>query len=219
MASLNALKRVPDDDPNPDFSQSKRIKLPTETDFHPSEPEAPIISEVGKASESISTKHVDVSNELNRSDAPEGLSHCRDVAMSDERGQTAEKPKPNRSKRGDVKSGKRKEKEGKKSERRGYRGTRNDEVTEGEPGSVQGGPKAPRLPKRQCALLIGFCGSGYSGMQMCVQCIYSTNSLYLTVPTIVLANQITVERLRAFCFKLWFGQELFRKTTPTTRLK
>ncbi|EKM81690.1 hypothetical protein AGABI1DRAFT_118781 [Agaricus bisporus var. burnettii JB137-S8] len=28
------------------------------------------------------------------------------------------------------------------------------------------GPKLPRLPKRQCALLIGFCGSGYNGMQM-----------------------------------------------------
>ncbi|KAJ7918660.1 pseudouridine synthase [Mycena leptocephala] len=27
-------------------------------------------------------------------------------------------------------------------------------------------PKAPRLPKRMCALLIGFCGSGYSGMQI-----------------------------------------------------
>jgi len=30
------------------------------------------------------------------------------------------------------------------------------------------GSKAPRFPKRQCALLIGFCGSGYSGMQMYV---------------------------------------------------
>lgn len=29
------------------------------------------------------------------------------------------------------------------------------------------GEKAPRLPKRQTALLIGFCGSGCSGMQMC----------------------------------------------------
>jgi hypothetical protein len=28
------------------------------------------------------------------------------------------------------------------------------------------GPKLPRLPKRQCALLVGFCGSGYNGMQM-----------------------------------------------------
>lgn len=28
-------------------------------------------------------------------------------------------------------------------------------------------PKALRYPKRQCALLLGFCGSNYSGMQMC----------------------------------------------------
>lgn len=27
-------------------------------------------------------------------------------------------------------------------------------------------PKAIRYPKRMCALLLGFCGSGYSGMQM-----------------------------------------------------
>ncbi|KAJ7210508.1 pseudouridine synthase [Mycena pura] len=31
---------------------------------------------------------------------------------------------------------------------------------------TSGEPKAPRLPKRMCALLIGFCGSGYSGMQI-----------------------------------------------------
>ena len=30
------------------------------------------------------------------------------------------------------------------------------------------GPKAVRYPKRMCTLLMGFCGSGYSGMQMCV---------------------------------------------------
>jgi tRNA pseudouridine38-40 synthase len=29
--------------------------------------------------------------------------------------------------------------------------------------------RAPRLPKRQCALLIGFAGTGYSGMQMYVR--------------------------------------------------
>ncbi|KAJ3745304.1 pseudouridine synthase [Lentinula detonsa] len=28
-------------------------------------------------------------------------------------------------------------------------------------------PKEPRLPKRECALMIGFCGSKYSGMQLC----------------------------------------------------
>lgn len=30
------------------------------------------------------------------------------------------------------------------------------------------GEKGPRLPKRQCALLLGFCGSAYNGMQMYV---------------------------------------------------
>lgn len=34
------------------------------------------------------------------------------------------------------------------------------------------GTAVVRLPKRQSALLIGFCGSGYSGMQMCVFIIY-----------------------------------------------
>jgi len=30
----------------------------------------------------------------------------------------------------------------------------------------EGTSKAPRLPKRQCALMIGFCGTGCNGMQM-----------------------------------------------------
>ena len=46
-------------------------------------------------------------------------------------------------------------------------GTRPEGV-EGDEGEDNGEPKAARLPKRQCALLIGFCGSGYSGMQRCV---------------------------------------------------
>ena len=33
-------------------------------------------------------------------------------------------------------------------------------------GEMEQSPKALRLPKRQCALLLGFCGSGYRGMQM-----------------------------------------------------
>jgi tRNA pseudouridine38-40 synthase len=40
------------------------------------------------------------------------------------------------------------------------------EATEADP---QDGPeKAPRLPKRQSALLLGFCGTGCAGMQMWV---------------------------------------------------
>lgn len=62
------------------------------------------------------------------------------------------------------KSEKKKEKEAKKSGRRSRRGTRNDEGAGAEESPDH--PKTPRLPKRQCALLIGFCGSGYSGMQM-----------------------------------------------------
>lgn len=47
-------------------------------------------------------------------------------------------------------------------DRRGTRGTRNMEVVGDDTA------KTPRLPKRQCALLIGFCGTGCNGMQMCV---------------------------------------------------
>jgi tRNA pseudouridine38-40 synthase len=40
-------------------------------------------------------------------------------------------------------------------------------------------PKIPRLPKRQCALLIGFCGTECSGMQMFVEYVISYLSLQL----------------------------------------
>lgn len=38
----------------------------------------------------------------------------------------------------------------------------------GDDGTGTSSEKTPRLPKRQCALLIGYCGSGCSGMQMYV---------------------------------------------------
>lgn len=60
-----------------------------------------------------------------------------------------------------------KEKEKKRGRGRG-RQTREEvgrEIQLDEEGNVI--PKALRYPKRQCALLLGFCGSGYSGMQMC----------------------------------------------------
>lgn len=66
-----------------------------------------------------------------------------------------------------VKSRRGQEKDGKNAGRR--RGPRQD-------GESRWGPQAgerdsesttPRLPKRQCALLIGFCGTGCNGMQMC----------------------------------------------------
>ncbi|KAF9218960.1 pseudouridine synthase [Gyrodon lividus] len=58
------------------------------------------------------------------------------------------------------KSRKGKEKEGKNVGRR--RGTRRESPNDHE----EEGPKAPRLPKRMTALLMGFCGTGCSGMQI-----------------------------------------------------
>lgn len=45
-------------------------------------------------------------------------------------------------------------------------GSRNDEA--GQPTAVEGADKTPRLPKYKCAILLGFSGSGYNGMQMYV---------------------------------------------------
>ena len=69
--------------------------------------------------------------------------------------------------------GKEKEKE-KRDRRRGTRGDR-DRVplrtdSDGQTPRTDES-KAPRLPKRQCALLIGFSGSGYFGMQSYV-CVF-----------------------------------------------
>ncbi|KAG1739992.1 pseudouridine synthase [Suillus lakei] len=49
-----------------------------------------------------------------------------------------------------------------KGRRRGTRGQDKDAEKEGE----EQGPRAPRLPKKQSALLIGFCGTGCNGMQI-----------------------------------------------------
>jgi tRNA pseudouridine38-40 synthase len=58
-----------------------------------------------------------------------------------------------------------KETSGKNAGRKSRRGTRRDE------GLEEDNVKAPRLPKRQCALLIGFCGTGCNGMQMYVHAL------------------------------------------------
>lgn len=58
-------------------------------------------------------------------------------------------------------------KEGRR-DRRGTRGTRNTE--DGAAGDTPAdGEKKLRFPKRNCALLIGFCGTGCNGMQMYVE--------------------------------------------------
>lgn len=54
--------------------------------------------------------------------------------------------------------------DGKKAERGSRRHASRPDGEEGPPKD----PSALRLPKRRCALLIGFCGSGFAGMQMYV---------------------------------------------------
>lgn len=77
--------------------------------------------------------------------------------------------KPEKGKRRDA-SGWAKSRRGKESEKKNVgrkrRGTRNDEASAEGQGSASA-PKGPRYPKRQCALLLSFCGTGCSGMQMC----------------------------------------------------
>jgi tRNA pseudouridine38-40 synthase len=59
------------------------------------------------------------------------------------------------------------------------RGTRDPDAQDKEEGDEQG-HKAPRLPKKQSALLIGFCGTGCNGMQMYAK-ISTSSYLFLSV--------------------------------------
>lgn len=91
------------------------------------------------------------------------------AAPSGDAGEAGEKSKKRRD--GFPKNQKGKGKDKPKKPAAGRRGTRNEEALEGganpnADAEASGEPKAPRLPKRMCALLIGFCGSGYRGMQM-----------------------------------------------------
>lgn len=84
-----------------------------------------------------------------------------------------------------VSSVQERQKEGKEKKNRGRRDRRATSYHKGElsgeVAEIPAGPKAPRLPKRQCALLIGFCGSGYNGMQVYAQFICSRSSCQLDV--------------------------------------
>ncbi|KAF8216938.1 pseudouridine synthase [Mycena galopus ATCC 62051] len=123
-------------------------------------------------------------------DVPEAkrVKASEDAEMVDAEGQTTinaaentrdagagEKPKKRRD--GSPKSKQNKTRKGRgegkdRVSRNPGRRTRNEEALEEGASSANanaeasGEPKAPRLPKRMCALLIGFCGSGYSGMQI-----------------------------------------------------
>ncbi|KAH9479442.1 tRNA pseudouridine synthase 1 [Psilocybe cubensis] len=74
------------------------------------------------------------------------------------------KPTPSQNEKGKGRLSERK----KRGRGPGARRTRNDEDASKDGTKEEGeeGPKAIRYPKRQCALLMGFCGSGYSGMQI-----------------------------------------------------
>ncbi|KAJ7464571.1 pseudouridine synthase [Mycena latifolia] len=90
------------------------------------------------------------------------------VKTSEEREQETAEEEGTTGKRRDAagypKSRKGKDKDTKNTGRR--RRTRNEEALEDGAASEEPKTSAPRLPKRMCALLIGFCGSGYSGMQI-----------------------------------------------------
>jgi len=83
---------------------------------------------------------------------------------------TGEKHPGKRDPAGWAKSRRGKEKQTKNVGRR--RGPRHTEPSETPKNQDEEGPRPPRLPKRMTALLLGFCGSGCSGMQMCVRFVH-----------------------------------------------
>lgn len=130
-------------------------------------PDPPISKRPNPGNDSHPIKHVKLDIDPATSAGPS--SELSTIAEDNKLGNRASKPKKekNISRRRDAggwpKSRKGKEPDGKNAGRR--RGPRNEEW-----GSRAGcgcdEPRFPRLPKRQCALLIGFCGTGCNGMQM-----------------------------------------------------
>ncbi|KAL7280704.1 hypothetical protein ACG7TL_005644 [Trametes sanguinea] len=109
----------------------------------------------------------DAASASKRAKAENTEAATEDTGDAAEGAEAVEGAKEKADKRGDGKKGqKQKGKKGKDKEytRTRRRGTR----PEGEEARTpdDGEPKAPRLPKRPCALLIGFCGDGYNGMQI-----------------------------------------------------
>ena len=91
-------------------------------------------------------------------------------------GSTSKKKEEGTSK--SMKKDKRTEKS--KGGRRDRRGTREEGASQLAP--ADGESRGPRLPKRACALLIGFRGSAYRGMQLCVYFILLELGSVLTSP-------------------------------------
>ena len=95
--------------------------------------------------------------------------------------QSNKKSKKKRDVAGYPKSRRGKEKDNKNvgRRRRDHPGTNEVDVaeaTEADLRDVPGAEKAPRLPKRQSAILLGFCGTGCAGMQMSVSDVSSVKS-------------------------------------------
>ncbi|EKM50013.1 uncharacterized protein PHACADRAFT_153289 [Phanerochaete carnosa HHB-10118-sp] len=100
--------------------------------------------------------------ETERQESPDDAGTCEPVAE----GSAADTPKQGGEKKGRQEQSRRAahrawEKEKKQGIRRGGTRTESSEAR-----GNDNEPKEPRLPKRQTALLIGFCGSGYNGMQL-----------------------------------------------------
>lgn len=103
--------------------------------------------------------------------APTAVAEIDDPAIASSSALPAESSAPQKAPKG--RQGRRGDKQdfGKKTDRRGKRATREREpwnAPRESTGAADGEEKKERLAKRKCAVLIGFCGTGYSGMQVYV---------------------------------------------------
>lgn len=95
---------------------------------------------------------------------------------------------------------KRKRKEKKKRVGRGRRPREEVERVDADGNPM---PRTLRYPKRQCALLLGFCGSGYNGMQMYdIPFWYFCSDLRFPKPSASSVSQ-TSRQSRVNCSTLW----------------
>ncbi|KAH9846263.1 tRNA pseudouridine synthase [Lenzites betulinus] len=111
-----------------------------------------------------SQEHADDAATTTKRAKPEPVDNTTETAADD-----MNPAKEKTDKRGDGKKGQKQR--GKKGKDKDYvrarrRGTRPEGGEVQAPTPENGEPKAPRLPKRPCALLMGFCGDGYNGMQI-----------------------------------------------------
>ena len=134
-------------------------------------------------------------------DEPEAI-EVDDDTKAEEGGEAAEassqgaKGKEKEKGKGKRDGGRNKRQRGKKGDEKGpERNRRRGTRPEGEaaPTPEDGEPKAPRLPKRQCALLIGFCGDGYNGMQMCVFALG-----FHEIDSVFIPCYVSVSRIRSY---------------------